>query len=50
MDAINNLKEPGGSNKTTIAEYIEVGFLAMYFDDVEKKEIGYASKPVSHIL
>nr|GMD60725.1 telomere repeat-binding factor 1-like [Ipomoea batatas] len=24
MDAINNLKEPGGSNKKTIAAYIEV--------------------------
>lgn len=24
MEAISNLKEPGGSNKTTIATYIEV--------------------------
>lgn len=24
IEAINNLKEPGGSNKTTIAAYIEV--------------------------
>lgn len=26
MEAITNLKEPGGSNKTTIAAYIEVLF------------------------
>lgn len=28
MDAINNLKEPGGSNKTTIATYIEEQYWA----------------------
>lgn len=30
MEAISNLREPGGSNKTSIAAYIEVTFSFYY--------------------
>lgn len=33
MEAINNLKEPGGSNKTTIGTYIEVSiFIVLHMN------------------
>ena len=32
MEAINGLKEPGGSNKTTIATYIEVLLHSIFWE------------------
>ena len=41
MEAISNLKEPGGSNKTTIGSYIEVFYICYSFANDEKLLVVY---------